>query len=60
MALNHFTDEEAIEIVIDLRQELPLDLCEPIPERWKTRDALAHVINRLKEYKEKYGELNED
>lgn len=60
MSLNNFTDEEAIEIVIEIRQELPLNLNEPLVERWRNRDALAHVVNKLKAYKKKYGELNED
>ena len=60
MALNNFTDEEAIEIVIEIRQELPLDLNKPLVERWRDKDALAHVVNKLEAYKKKYGGLNED
>lgn len=58
MLLNNFTDEEAIEIVIALRENLPFDFDEetPVAEKWHSRDALAQVINlaseRAKEKKE--------
>ena len=47
MALNNFTDEEAIEIVIALRDNLPFDFDEEtsVSEKWRDRDALAVVIN---------------
>lgn len=47
MALNNFTDMEAIEIVIALRDRLPFDFDEktPVAEKWRDRDALAQVIN---------------
>lgn len=53
MALNNFTDNEAIEKVIQLRDELPLDENKPLKERWEMKDALAHVVNRLEELIEK-------
>lgn len=61
MALNNFTDEEAIEIVIALRDNLPFDFSEEtsVAEKWRSRDALAQVINlaseRAKEKKRKCG-----
>lgn len=47
MALNNFTDEEAINIVIALRDNLSFDFDEdaPVAEKWRDRDALAVVIN---------------
>lgn len=47
MALNNFTDEEAINIVIALRDNLPFDFDEEtsVSEKWRDRDALAVVIN---------------
>lgn len=47
MALNDFTDEEAINIVILIRDNLPFDFNEetPVAEKWRDRDALAQVIN---------------
>lgn len=53
MALNNFTDSEAIEKVIQLRDELPLDDSKPLKERWEMKDALAYVVNRLEELIEK-------
>lgn len=58
MALNNFTDEEAINIVIALRDNLSFDFDEDalVAEKWRNRDALAVVINlaseRAKEKKE--------
>ncbi len=58
MALNNFTDEEAIEVVIALRDNLSFDFDEdtPVAEKWRDRDALAQIINlaseRAKEKKE--------
>lgn len=45
MALNDFTDNEAIEICISLRDKLSMDYDLPLKERWAEKDALAHVIN---------------
>lgn len=55
MALNNFTDREAIERVIELRDRLELDDDLPIVERWADKDALAQVIN-LAEKALKYSE----
>lgn len=58
MALNNFTDEEAIEVVIALRDRIPFDFNEemPVAKKWRDRDALAQIINlaseRAKEKKE--------
>lgn len=49
MTLNNFTDEEAIEIVIALRDILPFDYELPLKERWAKHDALAQVINLASE-----------
>ena len=51
MALNNFTDEEAIEIAIAVREGLPFDFDEetPVAEKWRNRDALAQVINLASE-----------
>lgn len=48
MALNIFTDSEAIEKCIQIRDELPLE-GETLEERWAKKDAMAQVIN-LAEY----------
>ena len=45
MALNNFTDNEAIEIAIALRDRLELNPELPWQERWREKDALAQVIN---------------
>lgn len=45
MALNNFTDNEAIDRVIALRDKLELDYDLPLKERWADNDALAQVIN---------------
>ena len=45
MALNNFTDREAIERVIALRDRLELDPELPLADRWADKDALAQVIN---------------
>lgn len=49
MPLNNFADEEAIELVIALRDSIPLDYELPLQERWKEKDALAQVINLASE-----------
>ncbi len=49
MALNNFTDNEAIEICIALRDKLELDYELPLEERWREKDALAQVINLARE-----------
>lgn len=55
MALNNFTDNEAVEIVIGLRNNLKIDFELPLQEQWREKDALAIVINlaieRIKEKK---------
>lgn len=52
MALNSFTDEEAIEICILLRDKLELDFDLPLQMRWREKDALAHLINLAEKTKE--------
>lgn len=49
MALNNFSDREAIEIVIALRDKLELDFDLPLQERWREKDALAIVIGLASE-----------
>ena len=44
MPLNNFTDNEAIERVVALRDKLELDPDLPIKDRWADKDALAQVI----------------
>lgn len=55
MALNNFTDDEAVEIAIGLRNNLKIDFELPLQEQWREKDALAIVINlavqRIKEKK---------
>lgn len=45
MALNNFTDEEAIGHCINLRDRLPFDEELELIPRWADKDALAQVIN---------------
>lgn len=45
MALNNFTDAEAIERVIALRDRLKVNHELPLVEQWADKDALAQVIN---------------
>lgn len=59
MALNNFTDNEAIEICISIRDNLALDYELELEDRWKQKDALAFVVNKLKKYIEKFGEIDE-
>lgn len=49
MAVNTFTDREAIEIVTALRDKLPLLEGDTIAEMWRVKDALAQVINLAEE-----------
>lgn len=49
MALNNFTDNEAIEICISIRDNLALDYELELEDMWRERDALAQVINLAKE-----------
>lgn len=58
MALNVFTDDEAIDKVIALRDRLPLDEELPLQERWEDKDALAIVINLATEMAKKKGEAS--
>ena len=59
--LNNFTDREAIEIAIEVRDELPMDLSLPLKRRWREKDALAQVINLAeKVIKAKEEKANED
>ena len=44
--VNEFTD-----------QDLQLNRSSSLESMWREKDALEHVINRLEEYKERYGEL---
>ena len=56
MALNNFTDNEAIEICIAIRDNLALDYELDLQDRWRSKDALAQVINLAQERaKEKQG-----
>lgn len=48
--MNDLTNNEAIEICMTLRDELPLDDNLPLKERWKNKDAMAIVINLAKQY----------
>lgn len=59
MALNNFTDNEAIEICISIRDNLALDYELDLQDRWREKDALAFLINKFKKYKEKFGEIEE-
>lgn len=59
MALNNFTDNEAIEICISIRDNLALDYELNLEDRWREKDALAFLINKLKKYIEKFGEIDE-
>lgn len=43
--LNNFSDQEAIEIAVAIRDRLELDNERPLPERWAEKDAMAQVIN---------------
>lgn len=45
MALNNFTDSEAIDRCIALRDRLPFDDELNLVPRWADKDALAQVIN---------------
>lgn len=45
MALNNFTDNEAIERCISLRDNLSFDDELDLVRRWANKDALAQVIN---------------
>lgn len=57
MALNNFTDNEAIEICISLRDKLSMDDALPLKERWAEKDALAQVINlAVRNAREKFNE----
>ena len=55
--LNKFTDQEAIEIAIEVRDNLELNGDLPLQERWREKDAIAHIVNRLEAYRERYGDL---
>lgn len=55
MALNNFTDNEAIEICIALRDRLELDDELPLKERWRDKDALAQIINLAEEFIKQRG-----
>lgn len=59
MALNNFTDNEAIEICISIRDNLALDYELELEDRWKDKEALTFVINKLKKYIEKFGEIEQ-
>ena len=48
MALNNFTDNEAIDIAVAIRDRLELNFELPLAERWAEKDALAQVINLAK------------
>lgn len=58
--LNKFTDREAIEIAVEVRDELPMDLTLPLQRRWREKDALAQVINLAEEALKARGKANED
>lgn len=45
MVLKNFTDNEAIERCISLRDNLPFDDELDVVRRWADKDALAQVIN---------------
>lgn len=60
MELNNFTDNEAIEICISIRDNLALDYELDLQDRWREKDALALLINKFKKYREKYGEIEDD
>ena len=47
--INNFSNEEAIEIVIQHRDEIGFDLSSDYAGRWATKDALAQVINLARE-----------
>lgn len=49
MALNNFTDSEAIEVCIALRDKLPFDENLSLKENWREKDALAQIIGLAEE-----------
>lgn len=59
--LNNLTFEEAIEIVITHRDEIDFDRANDVVGKWRTKDALAMVINLAKERAEEIkNEQNRD
>lgn len=53
MALNIYSNNEAIERVIAIRDKLKLDNNLDLKSRWADKDALSQVINLVEYYLQK-------